>query len=103
NGNQITGEAPLKPGQILRLGQIELRLEDANAQKSPPKKLPDQTMVIPQGVRLGQEPATKTVPFEKNAFAKKSNNGTKIFIAVVVVLAVAVAILLFIVWNKSSG
>jgi hypothetical protein len=103
NGNQITGEAPLKGGQILRLGQVEMRLEDGSAQKSPPKKLPDQTMVIPQGVKLGQEPATKSVPFDKSAFAKKSNNGTKIFIAVVVVLAIAVGILLFMVWNKSNG
>jgi predicted component of type VI protein secretion system len=103
NGNQITGEAPLKGGQILRLGQIEMRLEDGNAQKAPPKKLPDQTMVIPQGVKLGQEPATKSVPFEKNAFAKKSNNGTKIFIGVVIVLAIAVGILLYMVWNKSNG
>ncbi len=31
NGNQITGEAGIKPGQILRLGQIEMRLEDAAA------------------------------------------------------------------------
>jgi pSer/pThr/pTyr-binding forkhead associated (FHA) protein len=103
NGNQITGEAPLKGGQILRLGQVEMRLEDGSAQKAPPKRLPDQTMVIPQGVRLGQEPATKSVPFDKNAFAKKSNNGTKIFIGVVVVLAIAVGILLFMVWNRSNG
>src|SRR5277367_1012854 len=46
NGNQVAGEAPLKAGQILRLGQIEMRLEDAasaqnTAQK---KKLPDQTI-----------------------------------------------------------
>ena len=27
NGQQVTGEAPLKPGQILRLGTIEMRLE----------------------------------------------------------------------------
>ena len=33
NGHQVTGEAPLKPGQILRLGQMEMRLEDASAQK----------------------------------------------------------------------
>jgi predicted component of type VI protein secretion system len=103
NGHQVTGEAPLKGGQILRLGQVEMRLEDGGAQKAAPKKLPDQTMVIPQGVKLGQEPATKTVAFDKNAFAKKSNNGTKIFIAVVIVLAIAVIILLFMVWNKSGA
>lgn len=94
NGHQITGEAPIKPGQILRLGQIELRLEDATAQKSPPKKLPDQTMVIPQGVKLGQEPATKAVPFDKNAFAKKSNTGVKVFLAVVIVLAIGIGVML---------
>jgi len=90
NGHQVTGEAALKPGQILRLGQVEIRLEDASAQKAQPKKLPDQTMVIPQGVKLGQEPATKTVAFDKTTFAKKSNTANKIFIALIVVLGVVV-------------
>src|SRR6204780_1930459 len=86
NGHQVSGEAPLKAGQILRLGQVEIRLEDGNAQKAPPKKLPDQTMVIPQGVKLGQEPSTKTVAFDKTTFAKKSNTANKVFIAAIVVL-----------------
>ncbi|HEY3915171.1 MAG TPA: FHA domain-containing protein [Verrucomicrobiae bacterium] len=103
NGHQITGEAPLKAGQILRLGQVEMRLEDAaSAQKAAPKKLPDQTMVIPQGVKLGGEPATKAVGFDKNAFAKKSNKGTKIFVGVVIVLAIAVGVLLLLLFNKPS-
>jgi len=93
NGNQVSGEAPLKPGQILRLGQIEMRLEDASAKAATPKKLPDQTMVIPQGVKLGQEPST-TVSFEKSAFAKKSNTGTKIFIGVIIVIAIVVIFLI---------
>ena len=29
NGQQLTGEAILKSGQIIRLGQVEMRLEDA--------------------------------------------------------------------------
>ena len=100
NGNQVTGEAPLKPGQILRLGQIEMRLEDASSAKAAaPKKLPDQTMVIPQGVKLGQEPST-TVSFDKSAFAKKSNTGTKIFIGVIVVIAIAVVALVILLFNK---
>src|SRR5271156_3951783 len=90
NGRQITGEAVIKPGQILRLGQVEIRLEDANAQKAPAKKLPDQTMVIPQGVKLGQEPATKAVAFDKTTFAKKSNAANKIFIVAVILLAIVV-------------
>jgi predicted component of type VI protein secretion system len=93
NGNQVSGEATLKPGQILRLGQIEMRLEDASAKDAAPKKLPDQTMVIPQGVKLGQEPST-TVSFEKSAFAKKSNTGTKIFIGVITVIAIVVVVLI---------
>jgi len=103
NGHQVTGEAALKPGQILRLGQVELRLEDAAAQKSAPKKLPDQTMVIPQGVKLGQEPPTKAVPFDKSAFSKKSNVGTKIFVAMIIVLGIAVGVLLLMVFKKSSN
>jgi predicted component of type VI protein secretion system len=132
NGQQITSESPLKPGQILRLGQIELRLEagasatataassaDAtpaagptppprpaasrpsapsapssssattSTTKGPAKKLPDQTMVIPQGVKLGQDHNTKA-PFENGAFSKKSNTGTKIFVITAIVIGVIV-------------
>jgi hypothetical protein len=103
NGHQVAGEAPLKGGQILRLGQVEMRLEDGNAQKAAPKKLPDQTMVIPQGVKLGQEPSTKSVAFDKNAFAKKSNKGTKIFVAAVVLLAIGVIVLLYLLLSRSSS
>ena len=90
NGHQVTGEAVLKPGQILRLGQVEIRLEDGSAQKAA-KRLPDQTMVIPQGVKLGQEPATKAVAFDKATFAKKSNTANKVFIVAIVVLVLAVS------------
>ena len=90
NGHQVTGEAVLKPGQILRLGQVEIRLEDGGAQKAQPKKLPDQTMVIPQGVKLGQEPSTKAVAFDKTTFSKKSNTANKVFIGVIVLLGAAV-------------
>jgi len=90
NGHQVAGEAPLKTGQILRLGQVELRLEDATGTQHPaPKKLPDQTMIIPQGVKVGHEPTTP-IGFEKGGFAKKSNTGTKIFIVVIVIIALVV-------------
>lgn len=104
NGQQISGEAPLKPGQILRLGQVEMRLEDASAKPASPKKLPDQTMVIPQGVKLGQgQEHSTTVTFEKNAFAKKSNKGTKIFIAVIVVIAVVVLALVALLFVRTRS
>jgi pSer/pThr/pTyr-binding forkhead associated (FHA) protein len=92
NGQQVTGEAVLKPGQIVRFGQVELRLEDPAAKPpSPTKKLPDQTMVIPQGVKLGAGDTTVTTfSTEKAGFAKKSNTGTKIFIALAIVAFVVI-------------
>src|SRR5262249_30047373 len=51
NGEKVT-EGPLKPGQILRLGQVEMRLEtEAAAPAGAPKKL-SQTMVMQRGVSL---------------------------------------------------
>jgi pSer/pThr/pTyr-binding forkhead associated (FHA) protein len=128
NGQQITTDSPLKPGQILRLGQIELRLEanspgpapapsaaasaspvgappkaapsrpiaalgstTPSATKGPPKKLPDQTMVIPQGVKLGQDHGAKPA-FQNGAFAKKSNTGTKIFVITAIVIGVGLVV-----------
>jgi pSer/pThr/pTyr-binding forkhead associated (FHA) protein len=93
NGQQLTGEAVVKPGQIIRLGQVELRLEDPQAKAATAaKKLPDQTMVIPQGVKLGQETSTKVVAFDtaKSGFAKKNNTGTNIFIAIAIVVGLAI-------------
>src|SRR5438094_6717350 len=71
NGTFINGEkieeAVLKPGQILRVGMIEMRLESgdvaaapapaapstsAAAQSAASKKVLEQTRVIPQGVKL---------------------------------------------------
>jgi len=100
NGHQVTGEAVLKPGQILRLGQVEIRLEDTAAQKAAAKKLPDQTMVIPQGVKLGQEPPTKAVAFNKTTFAKKSNTANKVFIGAIVVLVIVVVVLVLMMMKK---
>src|SRR6478609_9469288 len=52
NGQQITGEAVLKPGQVLRLGQIDIRLESATG--APAKRPVDSTMVVPKGVSMEQ-------------------------------------------------
>lgn len=104
NGNQVSGEAPLKAGQILRLGQVEMRLEDPAAKATTaPKKLPDQTMVIPQGVKLGGHETSTTVSFDKKAFAKKSNTGTKIFIGVIIAMGIVVIVLLLLMFQRSSS
>jgi len=107
NGNQVT-EAVLKPGQILRLGTIEMRLEtnDGTPPPPPPKKTAvplDQTRVIPQGVKLNELEGTRNLDFAgKSGFEKKSNKGTKIFIigAVVVGVLLLGALLVLLLNNK---
>jgi pSer/pThr/pTyr-binding forkhead associated (FHA) protein len=94
NGEKIT-EKILKPGQILRLGQIEVRLEGEGgpAPAAAGKKPVDQnTRVIPRGVKLNEfEQGTAGVKFEKDSpFAKKTNKTNMIFIVVGVVLGVII-------------
>ena len=104
NGQQVSGESVLKPGQILRLGQVEMRLE-ADGQAASGKKLPDKTMVIPQGVKLNElDQGTRPVAFEKNSpFAKKTNRGTKLFVAGMVVLGlVIVGIILWAIFGTKN-
>jgi hypothetical protein len=104
NGQQITGEAVLKPGQILRLGQIEMRLESDEAKAPAEKKLPDQTMFIPQGVKLGSDTGTKPVHFGGTSpFEKKSNKGAKLFLigAIVVGVIILCIIAYFITQSKT--
>ncbi len=90
NGEQVTDEAPIKPGQILRLGQVELRLETGAA--GPSKKPLDHTMVIPQGVKLNElEGGSKPVSFEKDSpFAKKDKGANKVFIGIAIVLGLVI-------------
>jgi pSer/pThr/pTyr-binding forkhead associated (FHA) protein len=95
NGEKVT-EKILKPGQILRLGQIEVRLEGdgqtaAAAPASTAKKQMENTRVIPRGVKLNEFEQGTGVKFDKNSpFAKKSNKTNMIFIAVGVVLGVII-------------
>ena len=85
NGNQIT-EAPLKPSQILRLGQVEVRLEsDAG---SPKKQVLDHTQIVPQGIKLDE--LGQLAKSGNPGFERKSNTGTKIFIIVAVIVGVLI-------------
>jgi len=82
NEQPIT-EAVLKPGQILRLGKVELRLEDGSRPPPAPaaanvRKPAQQTMPI-GGVKLGDlDKAGK--PVVATAFAKKSDSANKLFL-----------------------
>jgi pSer/pThr/pTyr-binding forkhead associated (FHA) protein len=94
NGQKVT-EGPLKPGQILRLGQIEMRLE-TDTPSAAPKKL-DQTLVMQRGVSLTElETGARSPAFDTKSagFSKKDNKGNKIVIAVCAVLGLVIVGLL---------
>ena len=97
NGEKVT-ESVIKPGQILRLGQIEMRLE-TDAPAGPAKKHIDQTLVMQRGVSLNElEQGTRTGGFDTkgSGFSKKDDKVNKIFWVVAgVVGLVIVAVLIY--------
>jgi hypothetical protein len=95
NGETVT-EAVLKPGQILRLGQIEMRLETGEADAAAKKQQLDQTRVIPQGVKFDAEQGKRSVFDKGSPFSKKSNKTAVIFITIGIVLAVIIVVSIFI-------
>ncbi len=100
NGEKIT-EAVLKPGQTLRFGTVDLRLDTgdgpapaaapsgASSAPKKPKQNLDQTVIIPQGVKMDELGGSGGPPNLGNTtgFEKKTNRGGKIF-AVFVIIAI---------------
>ena len=104
NGNKIE-ESVLKPGEVLRLGQVELKLEVEGAAATAPasgstpapaKKQVDATMLMPRGVSLDQlEKGGRPPGFDKT-FSKKTNKVNKYFIIIgILVVIVIIALLIF--------
>jgi len=92
NGEKVS-EVVLKPGQILRLGMVEMRLETADpvsaAAATKKVQMLDQTRVIPQGVKLDELEGSRTpLDFSKSGFEKKDNKAVKTFVAVVILVGV---------------
>ncbi len=84
-------EGNLRPGQTLRLGQVELRYETGKRQTEQPRT----TVKIPTDDGGG-----KTQIVGKNpGFQKKTNNTNKIFIAVGAVLVVIIVALLVVAFS----
>ena len=104
NGEQVT-EKVMKPGQILRLGSIDVRLEAAAPAGASGKKVVDKTQVIKQGVKVDEfEKGTQPVKFDtENTFKKKSNKSTKIFFGFVAVVVLIIIVFLVIAFLKSRG
>ncbi len=103
NGEQVT-EAVLKPGQIVRLGQLELRYESGSAAATAATKKPlDKTIVIPQGVKVQElDQGTRPVIEASSAFAKKSNKTNRVFVGIGIALAVIIIALLILALIKMS-
>jgi pSer/pThr/pTyr-binding forkhead associated (FHA) protein len=98
NGTFINGEkvveSPIKPGQTLRLGQIEMRLETDTPAPAPAKKPADQTtLVMQRGVSLNElEQGARGAGFDTKGtgFSKKDNKVNKIVVISCVVLGVLI-------------
>ena len=100
NGTFISGgkvtEKVLKIGQLLRLGQVEMRLE-ADAAGAPAKKQFDRTTVITGGVKLTElEQGAHGAGFDTkgSGFSKKDNKVSEIFIIIGVILGLVILALL---------
>ena len=104
NGTYINGEkvseSVLKPGQILRLGQIEMRLETV-APPSSAKKPIEQTMVMQRGVSLNeleQGPRAGGFDTTSKGFSKKSDKVNKVFVILGIAFGFIILVLLFYVY-----
>jgi pSer/pThr/pTyr-binding forkhead associated (FHA) protein len=116
NDAQIT-ESVLKPGQKLRLGQIELKLEtDGSASTplaapatpaAPVKRVAEATMVMPRGVSLseleggGRKPGLDTT---SSMFSKKRNkSGMYFWIGAGIGIVIIIGLILFALNQVKNG
>lgn len=109
NGEKIT-EATLKAGQTLKLGQVELRIDDGTvpapakpaAAPASGKPRQDQTMVVQRGVSLDQltEPRSSGFDTAGKGFTKKSNSTNRYFLIGGVVIGVVILVGLLIAWKS---
>ena len=96
NGERIT-EAALKPGHVLRLGMVEMRLESGEP-AAPKKQTLEKTIVIPQGVKMNELEGPRTAGLEgKTGFEKKTNKGYRIFIVAAGIVGLILVVLLIII------
>lgn len=107
NGTYINGqkvsESPLKSGQILRLGQVEMRLETGDGKE--PAKKQDRTLVVPAGVKLNDlEGGSKTDAIATNPnFKKKSNKVGTIVVTISIILGAIILVFLAIAFLQTQS
>jgi pSer/pThr/pTyr-binding forkhead associated (FHA) protein len=104
NGEKIN-EGTVKPGQILRLGMVDMRLEtgDAHASAVDKKRLMEQTRVLPKGVAPDQLISMQPLDVSKT-FERKSNKATLAFtIGACVLGAVLIAALVWVIFFRQTA
>lgn len=114
NGEKVT-ESVLKPGQTLRLGQVELRLEAEGAAGSAPapastpgapasSKKAESTVLMQQGVKLTEleTGATRGLDTVGKGFSKKTNKGNRIFLIAAIIVGVIIVALVLIALMTAS-
>jgi pSer/pThr/pTyr-binding forkhead associated (FHA) protein len=104
NDEQIT-EAVLKPGQILRLGKIELRLENGAEDASGQKPFARTTPLTPGVSMVELEQGKRPTGFEAagEGFTKKSDEANKLFrIGFIIVMCVLFAVLIYVIYDVSK-
>lgn len=126
NGEKIS-ESVLKPGQTLRLGQIELQLltegmpvpppsaapapapapgpVPAMPAGTPPRKPMDQTTGMQRGVSLNElSEGSRQTGFDTTSkgFSKKTNQTNRLFIIGAIVVGVVILVVLLFVFNQAK-
>ncbi len=119
NGEKIS-ESVLKPGQTLRLGQIELRLDTGEGGapvpvpsassapapvSAPAKKTADQTLVMTRGINLSELDQGARGPgfgTKGTGFSKKNDKANKIFWYLAGAVGLVIVVLLVYVFMIAS-
>jgi predicted component of type VI protein secretion system len=116
DGNRIT-EGVLKPGQVLRLGQVELRIDDGSPLPPAPapsaampapaavsKTRQDQTIAVQRGITLNELAEPKTSGGLDTAtigFTKKTDKVNRYFLIGGIILGSVIFILLAVAFWKA--
>jgi pSer/pThr/pTyr-binding forkhead associated (FHA) protein len=116
NGTYVDGEPVtetlLKPGQVLRLGQVEIRLEEGTSGSAAAipavaqsTKMPVKPAAITQGVKISElDTAAHPVSLGKDTvFRKKTDQVNRVFIIGLIALGAIVIALLILAVLKASG
>jgi pSer/pThr/pTyr-binding forkhead associated (FHA) protein len=96
NGEKIS-EGVLKPGQTLRLGNVELKLDTPGAPATPPPKKKTDAMKQPRGVSLSELEVGRTTSFDTSKeFSKKRNKaGIYFWIGATVILLLIAGLVIY--------